>query len=103
MGWGDFFMATPFGHVRKRVVIEQLGRLSEAEIRGAFNVASTNLMWRAVMQLIDDVGQEAKDGAEKSVANHGICASCVGGGEFLTRLKERMILEREAAIKQPAA
>jgi len=86
-----------------RVVIERLGRLNERELRAAFNVPSTNTLWRAVLQVIDDIQAEAKDGAEKTVANHGICASCVGGGEFLTRLKERMILEREAAIKQPAA
>jgi hypothetical protein len=88
--------------IRPRVVIEQPGRLNDLELHAAFNVASDNKLWRAVLQVIDDVAAEAKDGAEKSVASHGICASCVGGGEFLTRLKDRMILEREAAIKQPA-
>jgi len=85
-----------------RVVVEQAGRLNDLELHAAFNVASDNRLWRAVLQVIDDITAEAKDGAEKSVASHGICASCVGGGEFLTRLRDRMILEREAAIRQPA-
>ena len=84
------------------VVIDKQPRLNERELRFAFNVASDNRLWRAVLQVIEDIQGEAKEAAEKSVANHGICASCVGGGEFLTRLRDRMILEREHAIRQPA-
>jgi hypothetical protein len=82
----------------KVITVERLP-LAPTELRAAFNVATDNKLWRAMLQLIREVQEETKDGAEKSVANHGICASCVGGGEFLTRLRDRMILEREAAIK----
>lgn len=85
----------------KSVVWERPAQLSAAELRASFNVADTNRLWMGVLQVIDDIEREALDGAQKSVANHGICASCVGGTEFLERLRDRMILEREAAIKQP--
>lgn len=85
----------------RRVVVETPAQLSPPELQAAFNVASDNRLWRAVLQTIDDIEREALDAAQKSVANHGICASCVGGTEFLERLRDRMILEREAAIKQP--
>lgn len=88
----------------KTVVIGLPGiKLSPAELRASFNVPDTNRLWMAVLQVIDDIEGEALDAAQKSVASHGICASCVGGTEFLTRLRDRMILEREAAIKQPVA
>lgn len=84
------------------VVVETPAKLSQPELQAAFNVADTNRLWMGVLQVIDDIEREALDAAQKSVANHGICASCVGGTEFLERLRDRMILEREAAIKQPA-
>lgn len=87
---------------RQKVVVTEPAALDKHELRAALNVANDNKLWRAVMQLIREVQEEAKIGAEKSVASHGICASCVGGGEFLTRLKDRMMLEREAAIKGEA-
>jgi hypothetical protein len=85
-----------------KAVIVEWQPLDKRELRAAFSVPADNKLWRAMLQLIREVQEEAKDGAEKSVANHGICASCVGGGEFLTRLRDRMILEREAAIKGEA-
>jgi hypothetical protein len=95
MKWADLQPA-------KRVVVEAGQRLNEREFRAAFNVPDTNRLWVATLQMIEEVRREAQDGAQKSVANHGICASCVGGDEFLTRLRDRMILEREQALKQKA-
>lgn len=85
--------------LRPKVEILEAAALSPSELRAAFGVPDSNRLWVAVLQMIREVQGEAKDAAEKSVANHGICASCVGGGEFLTRLRDRLILEREAAIR----
>lgn len=87
--------------LRRRIVVEAPARLSEPELRAAFNVSSDNRLWRAVLQCLADVQDEAKTAAETTVASPGLSASCVGGGEFLTRLRDRMILEREKAIRQP--
>lgn len=63
----------------------------------AFNVAADNRLWLAVQQLLDDLIREANESAQKSVANHGICASCTGGAEFLSRLRDYMLENRAAA------
>lgn len=63
----------------------------------AFNVASDNRLWLATQQLIDDLIREANESAQKSVASHGICASCTGGAEFLGRLRDYMLENRATA------
>ena len=90
------------GWPRERRFYQTSPKLSPAELRAAFNVPDSNRLWIGTLQLIEDVRLEAQEAAQKSVANHGICASCVGGDEFLTRLRDRLMLEREAAIKQAA-
>lgn len=85
----------------RRIVVLPATTLSPRELTMSFNVSVNDRLWLGVMQLITEAEADAKEAAEKSVANHGICASCVGGGEFLGRLRERMLIERENAIKMP--
>lgn len=46
--------------------------------------------WRAVRQVIVEEMREAQMAAEATVANHGLCASEVGGVQHLRRLRERL-------------
>lgn len=48
------------------------------------------LLIGALFQLMDELEKEANSGAAASVANHGICASSVGGAEHIRLLKERI-------------
>lgn len=65
--------------------------LTEDELAGAFAVAHTDVRHRALMQIISELERDANNAAQVSVANHGISASCNGGAEHLSRLRDRII------------
>lgn len=75
-----------------KFIILDAPKLSEEKLAGAFAVAVTDERFRAVLQVIDELEQEANDGARKSVGNHGMSASCNGGAEHLAMLRNRILM-----------
>lgn len=75
-----------------RVIVLDQAPLSEAELAGAFAVALSDLKMRALLQVIGDIEREAANGAQKTVANHGICASQNGAAEAMGLLRDRILM-----------
>ena len=82
---------------RKRIIVVAQERLQPEDLVHAFAVPDDNLLWRGLLQIIEEAIQEANDAAQKTVANHGICVSFCGGAEHLARLRDQMFALREQA------
>lgn len=85
-----------FQRFAPRCIILESPRLKEEELAGQFAVPLTDKRLRAILQVIGELEQLANDGARKSVGNHGMTASCTGGAEHLSMLRDRILeLQRQ--------
>lgn len=65
------------------------------------SVPDDALLLRAVLQVIGEEMATAQEAAEATVADHGICASEVGGVQHLRRLRERLLELQKAGRQMP--
>jgi hypothetical protein len=85
-------MRNPF---RPRFILLDSPKLSEAELAGAFAMPVTDKRLLAILQVIGELEEQANWGAQKSVASHGMSASCNGGAEHMGMLRDRILGLRE--------
>lgn len=91
------WLAAGYCRPRRRLIVSHKSeKLTDKQLASALLVPDDNGVWRAVMQILDEEGESARSAAQQSVKDHGICASYVGGGEALDRVRARMLDLREA-------
>lgn len=81
--------------IQPRYVVLQRPELSEAELAGALAMPEDDRRLMALLQIIRELEDEANEAAQKSVASHGISASCSGGAEYMNRIRQRILGLRE--------
>lgn len=84
---------------RKIVVLPQLP-LSNEQLEKAFVVEDHNPLWVALLQVIDDMRDDARETGDASVANSLISSNYHGGAQHLDLLKSRMFELRERGIQR---
>jgi hypothetical protein len=83
---------------RARLIIKSTIDLKEEELSNQIR-SLTPMQYAALQQIIFELEREANEAASKSVANHGISASCAGGAEHMRMLLERLAVFREKSPK----
>lgn len=74
--------------------------MSEAEINRAFQVASTDPQWCAVMQLLETAEENANAQAAANIDSTNRMAGYVGAAEHLALVRAELVRRREAGLAE---
>jgi hypothetical protein len=81
-----------------RVIILSERLLTDKELERAFVVSEDNMLWRAVLQLIGKLEEEARATGDASVGNPPLASNYHGGAQHLAYLRDMMFQLRQQEI-----
>jgi hypothetical protein len=72
----------------------------DKDLSGAFAVADTEPLWRAIHQALDELEMEMIEAARRYTKSTNECIAAVGAGEGVAMVRLRLIEKRENALRE---